>query len=96
MDEQGSVTKSFRDIERLLLEFYKDYKRIPRIKCIPYITDWPCVTPQNISLVTRFSEEEIFKANKALGGNKAPSPDGFTSKFLVKHWLNKRKLQKSV
>ena len=30
--------------------------------------------------------EEIFKTLKALGRNKAPSPDGFTAEFLINHW----------
>ena len=71
--------------------FYGFYKRIPGDRCIPYITDWPCVTPnQNLLLVTRFLEEEIFKAVKALGGNKAPRSDGFIKEFLVKHGLKSK------
>ena len=40
---------------------------------------------RNVLLVTRFSDEEIFKAD-ALSRNQALGPDGFTTEFLVKHW----------
>ena len=41
---------------------------------------------QNVTLVAQFTVEEIFKALKALGSNKASGPDGFTVEFLLKHW----------
>ena len=86
-DENGSVSNSFRDIEKLVLDFFETpYKRILGDRFIPIINDWPCVTPiQNAALVSQFSVEEIFKALKALGSNKAPDPDGFTVEFLIKH-----------
>ena len=49
-----------------------------------------------MALVAQFSVEEIFKALKALGSNKAPSPDGFIAKFLIKHWSNFKDIFKSL
>ena len=77
--------KSFRDIEKVILGFYEGfYKRLLGVRYLPFMADWSCVSvSQNLSLVNSFSEREILKAIKALGGNKAPKPDGFATKFLV-------------
>lgn len=75
------LTKSFQDVEKLVLCFFENlYKRISGDRFIPIFNDWPCITPnQNVALVSQFSVEEIFKALKAFGSNKAPGLDGFTA-----------------
>ena len=97
-DDDGVVSTSFRDIERLVLEFFESlYTRIPGDRFIPINSNWSCVSSiQNEALVTQFSVEEIFKALKALGNNKAPSPDGFTVKFLITQWSIFKDIFKSL
>ena len=86
-DDNGVVSTSFHDIERLVLEFFETlYTRIPGDRFTPIKSNWSCVSSiQNEALVTQFSVEEIFKALKALGSNKAPGLDGFTAEFLITH-----------
>lgn len=97
-NDDGVVSTSFRDIERLVLEFFESlYTRIPGDRFIPINSNWSCVSSiQNEALVTQFSVEEIFKALKALGNNKAPSPDGFTVKFLITQWSIFKDIFKSL
>ena len=84
-DEHGVVTKYSQEIERLVLGFFENlYTKIPRVRFIPLINDWPCVAPtQNTALTSQFTEEEIYLAVKTLGRNKAPGPDGSTTEFLI-------------
>ena len=97
-NDDGVVSTSFRDIERLVLEFFESlYTRIPGDRFIPINSNWSCVSSiQNEALVTQFSVEEIFKALKALGNNKAPGPDGFTVKFLITQWSIFKDIFKSL
>ncbi|GKV01676.1 hypothetical protein SLEP1_g14215 [Rubroshorea leprosula] len=43
-------------------------------------------TKENNSLISEFSEEEIYEAIQCCNGNKSPSPDGFNFAFIKNMW----------
>lgn len=77
-DDQDISTTSFREIERMILNFYSSlYTKLPSAGSVPILFDWRRVSAaQNINLIARFSAEEIWHALKNLGKNKALGPDG--------------------
>lgn len=73
INDQGVATRSFQEIECLILDFLDClHKKITGISYIPLIFDWPCVSSsQNVALIMHYSEIEIFSAVKSLGKSKA-------------------------
>lgn len=88
LEDQDKLANSFRDIENMILSFYKSlYSRLPSAGAIPTNLKWSIVSrTQNIWLASRFTMEEIHKALKLLGKNKALGPNGYTLEFLLRFW----------
>lgn len=91
-NEQGVPSKTFREIESIVLGFYSSiYLESPRLTSLPLNFCWTKIfKEQNALLTASCIVEEIFQALKALGKNKAPGPDGFTTEFLLKYWSSFR------
>ncbi|XP_038884537.1 DEAD-box ATP-dependent RNA helicase FANCM isoform X3 [Benincasa hispida] len=87
-NEQGLPTKSFREIETIILDFFSNlYTKCTGTRSIPLNMAWSRVSAEgNSRLIAKFSTTEITVAIQALGKNKAPGPDGFTVEFILHFW----------
>ena len=86
VNEQGVPTKSFRELEGLILDFYGNlYAKSLGARHLPLSFEWNCVFPRkNSALTAQFSEGEIKTVIRILGKSEASGPDSFTAEFLLK------------
>lgn len=86
VNEQGQITTSFKKIEEIILRFYNSlYTKSPGVRVLPTNLNWPAVNNDKKKLlISRFTLEEVRRALKMLGKNKAPGPVGFTVEFFPK------------
>lgn len=81
-----------KDMERLLVEHFKDFLIEPNINRIQEI-DKVCqhipkkvTREQNMALLRAITKDELEEVVNKMEKNKAPSPDGFNIEFYQAAW----------
>ena len=91
VDDTGRVCNSDRDIEDEVVRYFTNLvgSKRPRRDFIDFTTfkDGPLLgTSHARALISPVTDDEIWGAVCSLGDNKAPGPDGFSSKFFKASW----------
>lgn len=88
LSRKGTSLTKIKEIEEEFIDFYRLlYTRKEGQRCFPTNLPWDPISTEHSNLLELpFWEEEVYKAVRCLGFDKAPGPDGFTAEFFKKSW----------